>query len=145
MDRGARRSRRAGVCCGQSSPEEGGARATWVSGTVNISLCVQPPRAMTPRTEGFFTPARASLPFSNRNKQPAVPTAAARAAEHATGAGPGRDSGAGAAPPALRRRASPRGLLPPARSAGGGGGGERRGPPSVAPPPRTGADGAEPA
>ncbi|XP_011895899.1 PREDICTED: protein lin-9 homolog isoform X2 [Cercocebus atys] len=120
----------------------------WVSGTVNISLCVEPPRAMRPRTEGFFPPARASLQFSTRNKQPAVPAAAARAAEHAPGAGPGRDSGAGAAPPALRRRASPRGLLSPFLppcSAGGGGGGARCGPPSAAPPPRAGAGGARPA
>ncbi|XP_032145332.1 protein lin-9 homolog isoform X1 [Sapajus apella] len=61
------------------------------------------------------------------------------------GAGPGRDSGAATAPPALRRRASPRGLLPPARSAGSGGGGERRGPTSAAPPPPAGAGGAGPA
>nr|XP_011734386.1 protein lin-9 homolog isoform X2 [Macaca nemestrina] len=120
----------------------------WVSGTVNISLCVEPPRAIRPRTEGFFPPARASLQFSTRNKQPAVPAAAARAAEHAPGAGPGRDSGAGAAPPALRRRASPRGLLSPFLppcSAGGGGGGARCGPPSAAPPPQAGAGGARPA
>ncbi|XP_028682006.2 protein lin-9 homolog isoform X2 [Macaca mulatta] len=103
---------------------------------------------MRPRTEGFFPPARASLQFSTRNKQPAVPAAAARAAEHAPGAGPGRDSGAGAAPPALRRRASPRGLLSPFLppcSAGGGGGGARCGPPSAAPPPQAGAGGARPA
>ncbi|XP_024207967.2 protein lin-9 homolog isoform X3 [Pan troglodytes] len=143
----SRTSRRAGGCCGRRS-RDGGAQATWVSGTVNISLCVEPPRAMRPRTEGFFPPAGASLPFSTRNKQPAVPAAAARAAEHAPGAGPGRDSGAGTAPPALRRRASPRGLLPPflpPGSAGGGGGGARRGPPSAAPPPRAGAGGAGPA
>lgn len=102
---------------------------TNTKGSSPVSGPQVPPPCLTPR------PAGALLPFPSRNKQPAVPTAAARATKRAPGASPGEDRRAGGAARAGLRswRCAPRARAPglsarppsshpPARGGGEGGG-----------------------